>query len=193
MSGMAIKIESGESPVSSKANATGSIQHIITDEKRFGILDGNLKRKIGTHMGREPTDVYVRSPAPSFDTVKIDLSDWNQVHTVLIPIETKILSVDTVPTILSKMDFKNEGSKKGTFTGKLSEQVSTTVGTSWSQSYTLSFNQTIKYEVGFLGTGGGGSTSFGFQGQWGKRKEPNGITNDDHWNGSRRHRGNGAG
>lgn len=168
MSDIKIKINAGLTPETSSAQATGSLQHIITDEERtsFGIQDGDLKRKIGALSGKEPNDAYVRSPTPWDDLYK--RYGWEQVHTVLTPIETKILSVDAVPTIISKQEFRNQSSKKTTVAGKISEQVSTTVGTSWSQTYALSFNQEITYSMGFLGSGGGGSTSFGFQAEWGK-------------------------
>ena len=42
-----------------------------------------------------------------------------------------------------------------------------TVETSWSQTFGFSFEQTFAYEVGFLGTVGGGETKFGFSAQFG--------------------------
>ena len=43
-----------------------------------------------------------------------------------------------------------------------------TVETSWSQTFGISFEQTFKYEVGLLGTGGGGGeTKFGFSAEFG--------------------------
>lgn len=173
MPGITIQIVAGESPESSKANATGSLKHFITDEERttFGIENGDLKRKVGEYFEREPDHAFVRSPTPFGDLTSEDLYQrygWDQVQTVLIPIETEILSVDSVPTIIFREVLTNESDCKGNFNAKISRQVSNAVSTSWSQNYTVSFNQEISYDVKFLGAGVGGKTSFGFQGQWGK-------------------------
>lgn len=168
MPGITIQIEAGTSPESCKANASGSLQHIVTEDEKstFGIHDGDLKRKIGERYGRQPEDAFVKSPTPWDDLYQ--RFGWEQIQAVITPIGTEILSVDAVPTIISRQVFKNDRANKSNFNAKISAQVSNTVATSWSQNYVVTFNQEIGYGMKFLGVGVDGTTSFGFQSEWGK-------------------------
>ena len=56
-------------------------------------------------------------------------------------------------------------------TAEITNMVQQTTKTTWSTTKTVDVSQSIKYEVGFLGTGGGGETSFSFSREWGKGGE----------------------
>lgn len=147
---------------------SGSVEHVITDEERetFSLDDDELKSAVEKYFGKEPNDAFLHSPTPWGDLYKTN--DWEQVHTILTAQSAEILEITSEPTILKTQTFKNSSDHKATFDVNISESVSQTVSTSWSTSGSITVKQAFKYEVGFLGTGGGGETSFSFQASWGK-------------------------
>jgi hypothetical protein len=56
------------------------------------------------------------------------------------------------------------------FDVSITDQVAHTASHTWSQSNSVEFTQTFKYEIGFLGTGGGGETSMSYNHTWGESK-----------------------
>ena len=78
-----------------------------------------------------------------------------------------IIGVSSQPSIVDQTTLINTSPISATFTAAIQNSVTNTVGTSWSETFGFSFDQTFKYEVGFLGTGGGGETKFGFSAQFG--------------------------
>src|SRR6218665_612216 len=169
MSGLVIKINAGATKEESSVSATGENVNIIADSERasFGIgSDDDLKRAVEKYFGKRPNDAYLHSPTPWDDLYKT--YGWEQVQRVLRPLKAEIVEITSRPTILASKTLKNESNHTATFITSISEQVTDTVSNAWSNSNKIKFEQSIKYEVGFLGTGGGGETKFGFEKDWGK-------------------------
>ena len=169
MSGVVIKITAGATMEESSVSATGEQINIIANSERatFGIgSDSDLKRAVEKDFGRWPNDAYLHSPTPWGDLYKT--YGWEQVTRVLRPVKAQILEITTKPTILATKTLTNKSDFETTFTTNISEKVTDSVSNTWSNSSKLSIEQMFKYEVGFLGTGGGGETKFGFEQQWGK-------------------------
>ena len=166
--GLNIKITAGATPQVSSVSVTGSITHVITDSERqlFGITDAPLKNAVGKYFGKNPKDAYVRSPTPWNDLYKT--YGWNQVTTVLTVTSATITGVTSKPSIIAQKSLVNDSPVKATFNTAIQESVTDTVETSWSETFGISFEQMFKYEVGFLGAGGGGETKFGFSAQFGR-------------------------
>ncbi|KAL5484306.1 hypothetical protein EMCRGX_G020780 [Ephydatia muelleri] len=120
---------------------------------------------LGKYFGKNPNDAYVRSPTPWNDLYKT--YGWQQVTTVLTVTSATIIGVSSQPSIVDQKTLTNNSPYSATFNAAIQDSVTNTVGTSWSQTFGISFEQTFKYEVGFLGTGGGGETKFGFSAQFG--------------------------
>ena len=78
------------------------------------------------------------------------------------------MGVTTDSVALKSQIFENYSSKSGKFDVSISDSATNTVTNTWQTGGTLTFEQKITYEVGFLGTGGGGETSFGFSQSWGE-------------------------
>lgn len=163
-----VKIEAGATQAESRVSATGSVEHIITDKERttFGIQDAALKTAVEKYFGKKPNDAYVRSPTPWGDLYKT--YGWPEVQTVLDVKEARILGLTSQPVIIKKQTFKNNSSKEADFDVSIVDQVSQTTETNWSQTNTIEVSQKFTYQVGFLGTGGGGETSFTYQHSWGQ-------------------------
>ena len=169
MSGLAIKINAGATVEESSVSATGENVNIIANPERgsFGIgSDSDLKGAVEKDFGKWPTDAYLHSPTPWGDLYKS--YGWEQVQRVLRPVRAQILDITSKPAILASKTLTNNSDFPTTFTTSISEQVTNTVSNTWSNSSKIKFEQSIKYEVGFLGTGGGGETKFGFEQDWGK-------------------------
>lgn len=61
-----------------------------------------------------------------------------------------------------------DSTKKATFDASISDQVTNTVESNWSETDSIDVKQTIKYGLSFLGSGGGGETSISYSHSWGE-------------------------
>lgn len=165
--GIEVTIMAGSDVPTSSASSIGSEKHIITDQEReaFGIKRSPLKDAVKAYYGKRPDDVYVRSPTPWNDLYK--KYGWEETRTTLTVFSTKILDVASEPVIIASKNFTNNSNNTAIFNASISDQVTNTVTSSWSESHTISAEQKIKYQIGFLGTGGGGETSLSYSHTWG--------------------------
>lgn len=163
--GIDVQVVAGPDGKSSSVKATGSIQHIITDEERntFGLSDSALKNAVAAYFGKAPNDAYLHSPTPWDDLYKV--YGWQQVSTVLVPESAEILGMTSEPVIVKTQEFSNVSSKSGTFNVAISEQVSNTSTSTWSTGGTLSIGQKITYGIDFI-VEGKGETSLSYSQSW---------------------------
>jgi hypothetical protein len=168
MAGITVSIVAGTDAAHSSVNATGSVQHIITDKEvgSFGIQDGALKNAIGKYFGKNPNDAYLHSPTPWNDLYKT--YGWAEVQTVLVVQSAQLTGITSEPVVVATKSFTNQSSKKATFDASISDQVSNTTESNWSSTNSIEVGQKITYNVGFLGTGGGGETSMTYNHTWGQ-------------------------
>ncbi|VAW77803.1 hypothetical protein MNBD_GAMMA12-1074 [hydrothermal vent metagenome] len=166
--GISIKIIAGKDKASSRVIAKGRITNIVnnSDRNSFRIGDSALKKAIRKYFGKSPNDAYVKSKTPWGDLYR--KYNWPQVKRILRVKSARILSITSKPVILSKKRLVNNSKNKATFNTAISETVSNTAQTSWSNSNSIKVSQKIKYEIGFLGTGGGGETGLEYTRNWGK-------------------------
>lgn len=164
--GIDVQIVAGPDGQSSSVKATGSIQHVITDEERntFGLNDNALKNAVAAYFGKRPNDAYLHSPTPWDDLYKT--YGWQQVSTVLVPEKAEILGMTSEPVIVKTQEFSNVSSKPGTFNVAISEQVSNTSSSTWSTGGTLTIGQKITYGIDFI-VEGKGETSMSYSQSWG--------------------------
>lgn len=165
--GIIISIVAGQDESASSVNASGSVQHIITDEERttFRLGDKQLKDAVNAYFGKSPNDAYLHSPTPWGDLYKT--YSWPQVQMVLVVQSAEILGITSEPVIVKTQEFRNNSSQKGTFNVSISETVNNTTSTNWSTGGTLSIGQKFEYGVSFLGTGAKGETSMSYSQSWG--------------------------
>lgn len=168
MAGISISIKAGATAATSAVQASGSVVHIITPTERntFGIDDAALKAAVGKYFGQPPDDAFLCEPTPwggLYNTYH-----WTQVQMSLVVQKAEILSITSEPIIIATKDFANNSPYPANFNCAISDDVSNTTETNWSETNTIDVNQTISYEVSFLGTGGGGSTSIDYSYAWGK-------------------------
>jgi hypothetical protein len=170
MAGFEIKVKAGETAATSSVQATGSLWHVITDAEvgNFGLSDDALKTAVDKNFGRRPNDAYLKSPTPWNDLYKT--YGWEQVTTRLDVQSAVITGLDMTPTIISSKEFVNNSGKAATFNAAISDSVTNTTENQWSSSGSVEVGQVIKYEIGFLGTGGGGETSMKYTQSWGQNK-----------------------
>jgi hypothetical protein len=166
--GIKIDITAGQDVQSSSVVATGEEVHIISDleTNTFGIEDDDLKDAVNKYFGKKPNDAYLHSPTPWNDLYKT--YGWDQVELKLTPDTATITGITTVPTIVATETFTNNSSVQGVFNVGISQEVSQTTESSWSQTSTISVSQEVSYGISFLGTGGGGTTGMSFSEEWGK-------------------------
>jgi hypothetical protein len=168
MAGINISIVAGADEAHSSVNATGSIQHIVTDKevKTFGMQDSALKNAVGKSFGNNPNDAYLHSPTPWNDLYKT--YGWPEVQTILIVQDAKIRGITSDPVVVATRTFTNRSSKKAVFDASISDQVSNTTESNWSTTNTIEVEQKFTYNVSFLGAGGGGETTMSYSHAWGQ-------------------------
>jgi hypothetical protein len=162
MGGINIHVNAGDTAEESYIHASGSIQFVIDEEntKKFGLSDGDLKNLVKEYFGKKPNDAFLHSPTPWNDLYK--RYNWPQVKVVLVPTSAEILSLTSKPVIVASKIFKNDSTQTGTFDTSISQSVTNTSSSSWSYSNQISVGQKISYGISYLGTGGGGETSFSY-------------------------------
>lgn len=168
MSGFNIVVQAGPDAGSSSVQASGSVQHVITDAevKSFGIQDGDLKNAVGKYFGKNPNDAYLHSDTPWGDLYKT--YGWPQVQTVLVLQSATITGISSNPEIIATRTFTNKSSVAGVFNASVSSQIANTESTNWSETSTVSFSDTVSFKVGFEGIGeAGGSVTWGFSQSFG--------------------------
>jgi hypothetical protein len=165
--GISISIVAGQDESASSVNASGSVQHIITDEEKttFRLGDKQLKDAVNAYFGKSPNDAYLHSPTPWGDLYK--KYSWPQVQMVLVVQSAEILGITSEPVIVKTQEFVNNSRHKGTFNVGISESVNNTTSSNWSTGGTLSIGQKFSYGVKFLGAGGEGETSLSYSQSWG--------------------------
>jgi hypothetical protein len=162
-----VQIIASDTAENSQVIASGSVVHVITDQEReqFGITDALLKAAINTYFGQSPNDAYVKSPTPWNDLYAT--YGWPQVQTWLSVIDSKVIRITSEPVILGSQVFQNTSDTVATFNANITDQVSESVETNWSETYGFEVGQTISYGVEFSGVNIGGETSMSFSGQFG--------------------------
>ncbi len=165
--GISISITAGKDQSASAVNASGSIQHVVTDEERttFKLDDEQLKNAVNAYFGKRPNDAYLHSPTPWDDLYK--RYHWNQVQTIVVVQSAEILEITSEPIMLKSQEFVNGSSVAATFNVGLTDSVSDTTSSTWSSGGVLTIGQKITYSISFLGTGGGGETSLSYSQSWG--------------------------
>jgi hypothetical protein len=163
-----IKINGGKDVLSSSVVGEGSESAIITDDAAiyFDITTDKLKEKVKQFLGKKPSDVFVKSPTPWGDLYVKD--SLQQVTIVREIISARIVDLDMKPTIVSESIFQNDSKQIAIVNCKITDTVTNSCETNWSDTLTLGVTQTLKYNCSFLGAGGGGETAFSFSQEWAK-------------------------
>jgi len=159
-----IKTAPHNNPSGSFVTAQGSDPHLITDTERssFRIHDAQLKDAVRQYFRRAPNDAYLRSPTPWGDLYRTYGWPEVQVHTRVL--SATVLSSNANIQALSTKVFKNNSSVPGVFNASLSQSVSDTTETNWSQANSVSVTQMVKYGIEIIG----GETTFGYSYTWGQ-------------------------
>ena len=165
--GINIKIIAGADVSSSSVQASGTVQHIITDEERtsFKLGDQHLKDAINKYFGKAPDDAFLHSPTPWEDLYK--RYSWPEVQVVLVVESAEILGVTSEPVVVKTQEFKNSSNQKGSFNASITETVNNTTSSNWNTGGNLSVGQSLSYGVEFAGTGAKGETSISYSQSWG--------------------------
>lgn len=164
--GIDIHIVAGPDGKSSSVEASGSVQHVITQDERytFGLSEVGLKDAVNAYFGKTPNDAYLSSPTPWNDLYKT--YNWPQVQTVLAVESAELLGITSNPVVVKTQEFTNSSSVKATFDVSISETVNNTATTTWSTSGTLKFEQSITVGIDFIIKGTATSTR-SFTQSWG--------------------------
>jgi len=162
MSGIIVKLKAGQTASSSSVSVTGSLQHVVTDQESqdFGVAkdSASLKNAVGKYFGKNPDNAYLKSPTPWDDLYRT--YNWPQVITFLGVESYQILSVTSMPSVVSTQTFTNDSSHTASFDCAISTEVNDTVSFTDSSSTTVGFAQKVSYEFEFPGGKVGGETSF---------------------------------
>ena len=157
---VSVHMQKGKPP---QISASGTSQHPITSEekKAFGLNDAKIKQGVGNNFGKEPSDVFLCDPTPWGDIYS--RYGWEPVQSVATVERYEVLGVSSEPLILTTKRLQNHSNNKASFSAALTQQVSNTIETNWSQSHNVSMAQSISYN--FIVNG---KTSISYNGTWGR-------------------------
>lgn len=163
-----VSIIAGSTAEASSVKVSGAIVHVITDSERsiFGITDSHLKEAVSAYFGKSPNDAYLHSPTPWGDLYKT--YGWPQVQSHLEVISSEVLGLTSEPVGLATRKFTNNGTTPATFSADLSDTVTESTETNWSETHGLEVGQTISYGVEFSGVNIGGETSMSYTSEFGR-------------------------
>ncbi|HUI28716.1 MAG TPA: hypothetical protein VLX91_00765 [Candidatus Acidoferrales bacterium] len=168
--GIEVNIIAGPDKNSSSISASGSFQHVITDDeiKSFKLGDRALKEAVNAHFGKSPNDAYLRSPTPWDDLYKT--YNWPEVQVVFVVQSAEVLGITSKPTIIKTQEFENKHpTKKATFNVNITEQVNNTTSSNWSHSNMFKVGQKLTYKAKFFATAEiGGETAIEYSHTWGE-------------------------
>lgn len=179
---MAMNVEIYTDPATNenRANVSGVSTEVISDDSilAFRLHSAALKPAIAKYLQPSdkflqilayPTDVFLRSPTPWNDLYSS--YNWAQVQQNLIPLSATILESTSSPSILKKSQLENESSSEAWFDSSITQTVSNTVSSSWSQSHKISVGQKITYSFKLGDSASvGGETSFSYDHTWGSEE-----------------------
>ncbi|MFJ3264882.1 hypothetical protein ACIP8G_00190 [Serratia liquefaciens] len=161
-----IKIRASVYEGQSQVSWGGDDIALISPQERntFKLNDSQLKYAAQNELGRRPEDAFLRSPTPwnLYEDYR-----WMQTQRRLFIQNVRLLERSTHPVIVASQEFVNSSSVTAKFNAGIEQSVANTVSSQWSTGGTLSIGQTIKVEVGFLGTGGSSETSLSYEQSWG--------------------------
>lgn len=168
--GIDIAVKAGKDAGASSVSASGSIQHIVTDQERttFNVNDASLKHAVEAYFGKAPNDAYLHSPTPWNDLYKT--YGWPQVSTLLTVQKAEILGLTSTPEIVKTQQFSNDSSHSATFNVSISDSVANTVSSGWSTGGTLSISEAIEVGVDFI-EDAKSTTTISYSQSWGIHQE----------------------
>lgn len=135
------------------ATASGTVLEVITDEqiKTLGLTDAVVKAAVNRYFGKTPNDAYLKSPTP-WDLFK--KYNWEQTSFTMTAVKATVISVKSVPSIISTQEFENKTSHVATYTASMSKQVTSSITSSWSQTTTTTVGTKITANSKVTGIGG---------------------------------------
>ncbi len=153
-----IEVVYGKDSGSSTVKVGGEDVRRLTNDlyPAFGITPELLTSAVEAYLGKRPDAVYVSDPTPENWYAS---NSWEPVTLRLHPVEASIVSIDTATTQLKSQVFSNRSSKAGSFDVSITEDVSDSVETNWSQSISIGVTQSVSYGIELIG----GDTSISFQ------------------------------
>ena len=178
MSGFTISIVAGKDKASSSVRVDGSVEHLITDEEiqRFGLSDGALKEAVTKYHNlegdRSPKGIYLRDPTPKHGELfkEHGWSQW-QTRTAVVASSAEIVEIKLNKLKEPYQLYTNETDCPSTHTFSLDCPTKNRVEVAWKKYYEGAFSveaEKVKYNIGSLGSWGGGEPSISYSSSWGQ-------------------------
>jgi len=163
--GIFVSLNVNDDPKKASIKVTGSQLRVITTEQRkdFDMDDSQLKQKVNEYFGKTPNSVYTNDPTPWNNLY--ETYGWKPVEVHLKPVSAVITGVTSNPVILASKTFSNNSNVTGIFNTDISDEVTNTFESTYSNSFATTMGQEISYGVEGIA---GGTTSFEFTAESGE-------------------------
>lgn len=157
-----ININVGPDLSSSSVAVTGSDTHPITADEvtSFGITDSAIKAAVNSYFGNTPDDVYFGDPT-AWGNLFAEYG-WPPTSTSVSVQSATITAFNSVPEVVASKDYENNTGGPITCVADVTDSITNTTETNWSDSSQISIGQTLSYEV----FGVGGETNFSYTQTW---------------------------
>ncbi|XP_022828600.1 spherulin-2A-like [Spodoptera litura] len=148
---------------------SGSELDLISDNDINLFKVQRLHNAVKQHLGKEPKDVYLRSPTPWGDLYKT--YSWQPVMRVLSIKSARVTRISMEPVIVLSHDFENLSNQTVKVNTGITQSVENTLTTSWSKEKEYTVSQEIEYEFNVGFSKAKGVTGFSFANRWGVSEE----------------------
>jgi len=168
---MRVAIKVGKDAASSSVTATGYTSRVVSaeDQTNLKLTSGTIATGVERYKGKKANDTFLTSPTPWNDLYKT--YGWKQVTLTMRPVRAEIVNFQSTPVVISRDEMSNTSARAATFHADVSDEVSTTISTTWTNTQEFMVGQSISYEVGVSNVVSvGGETSLQFTASSGTAK-----------------------
>ncbi|XP_037293764.1 spherulin-2A isoform X2 [Manduca sexta] len=150
-----------------KIYVTGEDIALISEEeiKYFGLTDDCLKLGVKEYFGKEPNDVYLKSPTPWGDLY--ESLQWQPIYRILFPKNGKIINMAVKNVTIHQQTIENHTKQPFVYNVGIMKTVENTVKSTW-QNDGLTVIDDVSYDIDIDSAG---TTSFGYTSKWGHDSE----------------------
>lgn len=147
VSAISINVECGINTRHVKVTYSGKEEKIVedADRKLFELEYYQLRRYVAAYMGKEPNDVFLKSPTPWGDLYRV--YNFQQVKRILEITSAEVTEMTLRPVIVHSQDFENTSKNKIKVNTGISQSIETSIAASWSQSTSTEHSREV--QIGF--------------------------------------------
>ncbi|XP_075987947.1 U-megalopygitoxin(8)-Mo12-like isoform X2 [Anticarsia gemmatalis] len=150
-------------------HVSGSDVTVVGDNEiqTFNLYEGKLKEAVKNYYGKEPDDIFLKSPTPPLGDLYKKYG-WKPVSRILKPISAKMLGVKYKPLLVLTKIFNNTSSNPMIIKEYARQNVENTIASTWNTKEELLTSLNISYGFDLIATSVSGTATITYTSNWGE-------------------------